>query len=224
MEMSRLVVVLTAVITSQLAWSPVFAIDKCNTEYETTCVRKVSCSFHDKIVEERREFRIEYKNPGQKEEVIATCEWRNGQFSCDPAKGYTCDEQPSNNFSVLIDTAQKCLTDGEILFDVAHEQIIRCNLSNGVGNGNPKIESEKRPGSTNKLQSGQEGNGVTVGVSSAFVIVVLLVLVILAAFFWRRLHQRRTKQTNNHDVEKGDPVNEKEKCLKTRDDNEISEE
>ncbi|XP_025101161.1 uncharacterized protein LOC112568201 [Pomacea canaliculata] len=222
MEMSRLAVVMTAVITSQPAWSPVFAIDdKCNTEYETTCVRKVSCSFHDKIVEERREFRIEYKNPGQKEEVIALCEWPNGQFSCDPAKGYKCDEQPSNNFSVLIDTAEKCLTDGEILFDVAHEQIIRCNLSNGVGNGNPKIENDTIPESTNKPQSEQEGNGVTVGVSSAFGIVFLLVLVILAVFLLRRRHQRRTEQ-NKPDIEQGDQLNENKVFLNPEMDKEIS--
>ncbi|XP_025087906.1 uncharacterized protein LOC112560328 isoform X2 [Pomacea canaliculata] len=210
--MSRPAMVLTAVIAGLLVWYPVYAKDdKCHTEYETTCVRKVSCSFHEKVIEERREFKIEYIGPGQKKEVIALCEWRNGQFSCDPDKGYTCDEQPSNNFSVLIDTAEKCLTDGEILFDVAYEQIIRCNLSNGIGSGDPKLVGYKRPESTNNLQSGQEGNGVTVGVSSAFGIVFLLVLVILVIFLCRR-YQENTR--NNPDIERGLRVNEKQWFLK----------
>ncbi|XP_025110255.1 uncharacterized protein LOC112573832 isoform X2 [Pomacea canaliculata] len=210
--MSRLAMVLTAVIAGQLVWYPVYAKDdKCHIEYETTCVRKVSYSFHEKVVEERREFKIEYIGPGQKTEVIALCEWRNGQFSCDPGKGYTCDEQPSNNFSVLIDTAQKCLTDGEILFDVAYEQIIRCNLSNGIGSGDPKLEGYKRPESTNNLHSGQERNGVTVGVSSAFGIVFLLVLVILVIFLCRR-YQGNTR--NNPDIERGLCVKVKQWFLK----------
>ncbi|XP_025110256.1 uncharacterized protein LOC112573832 isoform X3 [Pomacea canaliculata] len=126
--MSRLAMVLTAVIAGQLVWYPVYAKDdKCHIEYETTCVRKVSYSFHEKVVEERREFKIEYIGPGQK--------------------------------------------------------------TDGIGSGDPKLEGYKRPESTNNLHSGQERNGVTVGVSSAFGIVFLLVLVILVIFLCRRISQ-----------------------------------
>ncbi|XP_025102305.1 uncharacterized protein LOC112568942 [Pomacea canaliculata] len=178
LKMDTLFLELT-VIVGYLVWSPVYGKEtKCKEEFEMACVKRVICEFNEKIIDERREFMIEYKRPGQTREVIAACQWRNEQFSCDPVKGILCEAQPGNNFTVLIDTKEKCLTDGEIQFDVAHEQLIRCELSRDKSASNIKLNVTQAKGTSG---SGADGNSVTVGVIAG-VVICLLVTSVIAAF------------------------------------------
>lgn len=63
-------------------------------------------------------------------EVIAECDWLSfRRFQCNEKEGFNCDEEMKTDFTIEINDTIRCLRNGELQLDVAHEGIMRCDLS-----------------------------------------------------------------------------------------------